>query len=114
LAAKTMIVSEDTVSKALQYLSIDPHPIALALKDKTDAENKLEIFFAELYPQTEGSVKERECGIQRNATYRDMKNELAVAEMEVARHKARIKAADMLCEIWRTENANARAAERIR
>lgn len=109
-----MIVSDDDVSAALQYLSADPHPIALALKDATDAENQRRAKFAELYEHATGTVKDRECAIERDVSYQVWLSKESDALMELERHKARIRAAENLLKIYQTENANARAAERIR
>lgn len=109
-----MIVSEKNVSDALTYLAQDPHPVALARKDVTDAKNKKEALFAEIYHMAEGTVRERECLVERSAEYRAFKTAEAEAECDLERHKARVRAAEMLCEIWRSENANVRAAERVR
>lgn len=109
-----MIVSEDTVSKALAYLSVDPHPLALARKDMTDAENARERIFAETFLRAEGTIKERECRVEVDPQYRDAKEAEAISMLEHERHKARSRAAEMIIEVWRSENANARAAERVR
>jgi hypothetical protein len=97
-----MIVSDDTVSKALQYLADDPHPIALARKELTDAENEKDRIYAEAYAEAnQGSIRDREMACERRTEV-------------IERHKARTNAAGMVIEVWRSENANARAAERVR
>ena len=110
-----MIVTEANVHDALEYLAIDPHPVALARKDLTDTENKREALFAELFrTMNGGSIRERECFVEINPQYREARAEESEAEMEYERHKARIRAAEMLISVWQSEGANARAAERIR
>jgi len=109
-----MIVADDTVSKALAYLAEDPHPVALARKDLMDAENRSKVAFAEAMLSAEGPVEIRKATAETDGLYRDAKAVEAGALGELERHRARAKAADMICEIWRSENANARAAERIR
>ena len=109
-----MIVSDDTVSKALQYLSIDPHPIALARKDVVDAENLTKLVYAQFYLKTSGTVKERESEVECNVEYVDAKAAESNAILDLERHKSRAKAAEMLISVWQSENANVRAAERIR
>lgn len=108
------IVSEGNVSTALKYMAEDPHPIALARKDLTDAENSLEECRAEVYLQQIGTVAEREAHTVIDIQVQERKQIVTEAAFQVERHKARLRAAEMLLEIWRTENANARAAERIR
>lgn len=109
-----MIVSEKNVSDALAYLAADPHPIALAKKDLTDAENTKRELFARLFLIADGSVEQRKCVAETTGSYIAARDDEAKAIMEYERHRARIRAAEMLLEIYRTENANARAAERIR
>jgi hypothetical protein len=109
-----MIVSDDDVSAALQYLSIDPHPKALAIKDLMVAENARKAAYAEALLKADGSVDARKAEAELDQTHQKALRTEAEETMEVERHKARVIAADRLLEIYRTENANARAAERIR
>jgi hypothetical protein len=108
------IVSDRNVSDALAYLAGYPHPVALARKDLTDAENESERIWAVVYGEKEGSIRDKEAAADRDERVVAAKKEIAVAQCEYEAHRARIRAADMLLEIYRTENANARAAERIR
>ena len=109
-----MIVSDDTVSKALAYLAEDPHPIALAKKDLTDAENEKERIYAEVYAEQTGSVRDRETACERDPRVREARRAMGEAGLGLDRHKARTRAAESIIEIWRSENANIRAAERVR
>jgi hypothetical protein len=108
------IVSEGNVSAALRYLADDPHPIALARKDLTDAENDYERLRAAVYLKQTGTVGDREAATLLDKGVLMAKDAIAEAAFNVDRHKQRLKAAEMLIEIFRTENANARAAERVR
>ena len=108
------IVSEKNVSDALAYLAIDPHPVALARKYVTDSENKCKETFASAFLVASGSVDARRATAEINADYMAAKKEAADDILELERHRSRIRAAEMLIETWRTENANARAAERVR
>jgi hypothetical protein len=108
------IVSEKNVSTALTYMAEDPHPIALARKDLTDTENEYERLRAAVYLDQTGTVGEREAATLIDKDVCRAKDLITEAAFSVDRHKQRLKAAEMLLEIWRTENANARAAERIR
>lgn len=110
-----MIVTENNVHDALEYMAIDPHPIALAKKDLTDAENHAKMIFARLMlASEEGSDKRREAEAIQHPNYLQAKEEESTAILSLERHKARMKAAEMLLEIWRSEQANVRAAEKIR
>ena len=109
-----MIVNDDTVSKALQYLAIDPHPIAVARHALTKAETAVDEVFARLFLQADGAIETRKQMAIADSLYGSEKDNAAEALLELERHKARVKAAEMIIEIWRTDNANARAAEKVR
>lgn len=109
-----MIVSEKNVSTALEYLAIDIHPFALAKKHVTDAENKSKEASARAFLSAGGSVEARKATAETDPDFMAAKADHAEAILELERHRARAKAAEMLIEVWRTENANIRAAERIR
>jgi post-segregation antitoxin (ccd killing protein) len=109
-----MIVSDDTVSKALAYLAEDPHPLAAAQKAELFAEKQKNEAFAEIYLDTDGTAKERESKVLINSIYREALDAEIEAQAEVSRHKRRTDAAEKIISVWQTENANARAAERVR
>jgi hypothetical protein len=109
-----MIVSDDTVSKALAYMSEDPHPFANAEKMVMFAEMERAEVFANLYLVTEGTAKERESIVLTNKEYKLARRAEIEAEFEKSRHKKRSDAADKIISVWQTQNANARAAERVR
>jgi hypothetical protein len=109
-----MIVNDDTVSKALAYLADDPHPLAVAKFNLTTAENKTRETYAGLFLETIGTVKERESQVEKHPDLSRCREAEAECVFEYERHRSRQKAADMICEIWRSDNANARAAEKIR
>ena len=109
-----MIVSENNVETALRYLSADPHPIAIARYKMTKCENATKELHAQLYLMAEGTVGERESQVEVHPKYQEAKAAEAEALMELERHKSRVKAADALVDVWRSENANIRAAEKVR
>lgn len=110
-----MIVSEDNVTKALQYLAHDPHPLAEAKFRLTEAENKTRETWAELFlSSNQTTVDAKKASVEKHPLYLDRKAKEAECAFDVERHKSRSNAAATLIECWRTENANARAAERIR
>lgn len=109
-----MIVNDDKVEIALSYLNMDPHPIALARKDMTDAENAAKQAFAREFTSATGSVEARRAAAELAPDYVTAKAAEAEAIREFERHRSRVRGAEMIIEVWRSENANARAAERIR
>lgn len=108
------IVSEKNISDALAYLAIDPHPLALARKYVVDAENAAKGIYASMFLKSSGTVKERESEAECAHAYVAAKVDEAEAILDLERHKSRARAAEMLIEVWRSENANVRAAERVR
>ena len=109
-----MIVNDDTVSKALQYLSEDPHPLALAQKSVLFAEKAKDEAFAVLFLAAEGTKDERKCAAEIDPLFKTARQTEIDAQTELARHKRRAEAAEKIISVWQTENANARAAERVR
>jgi hypothetical protein len=109
-----MIVSERNVSDALAYLADDPHPVAQAKHALTIAENECKRIWSICFLEADGSVDARKAKAETDLNYQEAKEIEARAVLELERHRSRVKAAEMLLEIFRTENANVRAAERIR
>lgn len=109
-----MIVDDHKIELALDYLNMVPHPLALARKDVTDAENRARQAFARAFLSAEGPVEARKAQAELAPAYTQAKAEEADAVLDLETHRARVKGAEFILECWRTENANARAAERIR
>jgi hypothetical protein len=109
-----MIVSDQNVTDALTYLADNPHPIAIARKVLTDAENAAKRAFAHAFLEAEGAEGKRKAEAEIDADYQAKKSREAEALLDLETHRQRCKAAEMIIEIWRSENANARAAERVR
>ena len=108
------IVKEKTLDIAVNYLSEDPHPTALAHKDLLDAETATAKVEGELFLKTEGTVDERKSQVRTHPLYLEAKRAENKASGTLEAHKRREKASYVLIEIWRTENANTRASERFR
>ena len=110
-----MIVTEDNVSKALSYLAHDPHPLAEARFKLTMAENKTRETYSELFlSSNQTTVDAKKASVECHPEYKRVLEAEAEAIFDVERHKSRSGAAATLIEVWRTENANVRAAERVR
>ena len=106
------IVSEKNVSDALTYLaeggSADSEASHLAAERKRDRRE------AEVFLSVKGSVEERKMRVRMDDEFGDLQHSADQAKADLTRAKAREKGAGQICDIWRTENANARSAERIR
>jgi hypothetical protein len=109
-----MIVTEKNVSDALTYLADDPHPIAKARYDLNLAETNAKRAFAIAFMEAQGSVDLRKAAAENDDAYQSARATETEAIFELARHQARVKAAENIVEVWRSENANIRAAERVR
>lgn len=109
-----MTVSERNISDALAYLADDPHPVAIARKHVTDAENVRKRVWAKCFLDASGTVDARKATADCHPDYCAAQDEEAEAILNLERHKSRVRAAEMLIEVWRSENANVRAAERVR
>jgi hypothetical protein len=109
-----LIVSEDTVHKAVQYLAIDPHPLGLAKKDLFDAESRFKRVRAAVYLEQTGTVGEREARCELDPRVERANAEVGEAAAVVDRHRERRDAAKFIWETWKEEGNNIRAAERVR
>jgi hypothetical protein len=109
------IVSEGNVSTALRWLAENPHPVSLAQKDVTDAKNECKRIWAEVYgEQTKGSIDDKKAAADRDPRVVAARASISEAERDLAAHQARSEAASMMIEVWRSEGARNRAAERLR
>ncbi len=79
-----------------------------------DAENDTKENFARALLDASGSVAEKQATATVDAAHVIAKDSEAEAVLDLERHRARVRAAEMIIEVWRSENANARAAERVR
>lgn len=108
-----MIVTDQNVEAALAFLA-DADAAGEAIYKMTKAENRSKQTFARLYLSYSGPVEERKARALCNPEAMEMADQEAEASRDLERYKARRKEAEMLIELYRTEAANARAAERIR
>ena len=109
-----MIVTDDMVQTALDYLNDDPPPIALARHAVTVTENKSKEIYARAFLGAFGSVDARKASAEIDPEYITAKLEEAAAILDLETHRAKSRGAEMLIEAWRSEQANVRAAERMR
>ena len=71
--------------------------------------------YARLFLASAGTtIDARTADAESSQEYIDARKEEADAEYELERHRSRTRAADMLIEVWRSEQANARTAEKVR
>jgi len=110
-----MIVRDDQVEAALEYLALDPHPEAVAKMRLTKAENAVEQALCDgILASDARSSAERVNWAKTQPDYKQAKEAEANLMLDYINEKARIRNATFVIEAWRTQNANARAAERLR
>lgn len=109
------LVTDDMVSAALTYLSTSTMDSAKAKADRVMAEHRRKRVRAQLIldsDQTTAAMREADAEASDAYGIACMAERDAVERDEYHR-AARIKA-DAIIEAWRTENANIRAAEKVR
>jgi hypothetical protein len=110
-------ITDDNVSAALDYLAIDPHPVAEAKYDLMRAENERKRIYAQQFMEASKFVKtvaEREAWALLAPEYVAAQENEALAAKELEKHKSKTNSASTITDMWRSVNANARAAEKIR
>jgi hypothetical protein len=108
-----MLVSDDDMHHVLEVLSDESGAAHRAAHEYLDALTKTVL--AELMGESDAkSATEREQWARAQPRFRD--HLAAVGKMAKADFSARqrVMAANAKLEVWRTQNANARAAERVR
>ena len=101
---------ENSVSKALTYLAETDEPYAVAAAAVKAQEHMLKTIKALGFLQATGTVGEREARAYVSDEYRDAVNtyQNMVATKEILANKR--KRAELTIEVWRSTNANRRAA----
>ena len=107
------LVSENDMGEVLRVLGDETGAAARAAHEYFDALTKTVL--AELVSRADGkSAVERETWARSQPEFREHLEKVGKFAKEDYRWRQRYAAANAKLEIWRTENANARAAERIR
>lgn len=108
-------ITEAMVETALNYLAQEPHPIAVAKGELTRAENLRKVVRARVFMMANGkTIAEREATAEASDEYQKAIEREAKASETYESARAKIAWATTAIECWRTANANARAAERVR
>lgn len=109
------LVTDDMVGAALAYLSSSTMDSAKAKADRVLAEhNRKRVRATLILDSEEKTTAMKEAAAESSTEYWEAcKAERDAVERDEYHRAARIKA-DAIIEAWRTENANIRAAEKIR
>lgn len=108
-----MFVNDDMMHAALHILNDAEHGRARARFEKLSRERK--VLLARLERESNGKTqRERETYAQTHPHLLALDEELSEVERVYYAAKDRRDSADSAIRVWQTENANARAAERVR
>lgn len=108
------VVKDKHVEAALDYFNSQPHPSATAKYNSLVTETAAKAAYAKAFLEASGTVRERECIAELDPAYQAAKAAEADAAFEEADQKAKTKRAEKIIDVWQSEGANARAAERVR
>jgi hypothetical protein len=109
-----MIVEDKYVEAALEYFNAQPHPSAAAMYNVVVTETATKAAYARAFLEASGTVKERECVAELDPAYQAAKAAEAEAIFENADQRSKQKRAEKIIDVWQSEGARARHAERVR
>lgn len=108
-----MLVSDDDMSAVLEVLSDETGAAHRAAHEYLDALTKTVL--AELMGQSDAkSATEREQWARAQPKFREHLERVGAQAKADYQSRQMVAAANARLEVWRTQNANARAAERVR
>ena len=108
-----MLVSDDDMHHVLEVLSDESGAAHRAAHEYLDALTKTVL--AELMGESDAkSATEREQWARAQARFKDHLGKVGAQAKADYQARQRVAAANAKLEVWRTQNANARAAERVR
>lgn len=104
------------VSDALNYLATSADDYAQAVQDEARLEHLIKNTKAELIGISDQKTQAaKEAWAMSQSEYRKLcEDEYPLARRRVAYHRAKQKWAEEVISVWQTQNANKRAAERVR
>jgi hypothetical protein len=108
------LVSNDMVQNALTYLAESSEAVAAAKAERIRAEYNRKKTRARIMLDTDGPVAIREAQAECSEEYFHATEREAEAVRADEWHRAQRNKCEAIIEAWRTENANVRAAERVR
>lgn len=108
------LVPDSAVQTALEYLGIEPHPVAVKRSEVVHAENLRKKTFSQEFLNAKGNNEERKATAEVSPAYEAAKINEEKAIEGFRDHEMRVKKAEMVLDLWRTIQSNNRAAERIR
>jgi hypothetical protein len=110
----TVIISEELVHSAVDYLAYHGDKAAAAKGNQVRAEYarkriRAQLILAAPHP----SLGLREAWAEAHDDYAEVCEKLAVCETEVEKHRNQRSKSETICEMWRTEQATIRGLRRV-
>lgn len=110
---RSLDISDDMMSAAMQVLASEDHAAARARYEKLDRQRK--VLLARLEREANGKTqRERESYALTHPHFTALLEEIDQAEVDFFRAKDRRDSAEAVTRAWQTCKADARAAERVR
>lgn len=107
-------ITEEMVEAAVLYLGEDPHPCALAKAEMIHAENLRKKKYCELFLKAEGkTVAEREAWAQTHNEFDAAQSNEVDKIRDYENQRSKTVSAQTITEMWRSIQANNRAADRV-
>ncbi len=102
------MISDDRVEKAVEYLRDHSALIGQLRGQRAYLDHALKVTRSQAFLRHDGTVAEREALAWTDLRVTEMVAEYRDCVTELETLLTRFKAAELLVEVWRTENANAR------
>ena len=108
-----MSIEQSEVEKGLRYMREHAPDLAKAKANRIYITHYLKSCHATLYQQAEGkTVEDKKNWAYAHPDYLEQLKALQIAVEEEELHNFKMKAAEALAEVWRTESANNRMTDR--
>lgn len=104
------VVTEEDVRKAINFLRYEADNMADAIRDRALKDERRKIVLAEMTRQSNAkSHAQAETEARTTAEFLKAVTDLADAERAVEFYKAKMRAAQITVDAWRTQSSNERA-----
>lgn len=105
---RSEIVSDEKVEAALLWLEQNSDAGANAMARRAALEQKRKTVHAIAYAEASGTVADRNAEAYASKEFQGVTEEIQAAEYDVQIYKTKLKRAELIIEVWRTQNANNR------
>ena len=101
-----MVISEDRVENAVEYIRDHGEHLGLLVGQCKALEQKRKTVHGENFLYAQGTVAEREAKAYSSEAYKAVTEEIENAWAEKTTLETRLKAAELLIDIWRSQNSS--------